>query len=86
MFFKFMNYGNVLANVNTTLQQRNSRVDFVSFIVPLGIATFVCIITTLVFGIFIKKNRRIVLPWHKGIAFMTLILGLVHGALALIFY
>lgn len=46
--------------------------------VPLGISTLVLLFTTLSLGIFMKKNRRLIFPWHKRFAILTAISALLH--------
>jgi hypothetical protein len=55
-----------------------------SFIVPLGIATLVLLATTLTVGLTIKRKRRVLLPVHKTLAFVTLGSALCHGLLVLL--
>ncbi len=49
-------------------------------IAPLGAATLFCVITTLILGLNLKKNRKVILPWHRGMAFTTVVLALTHAA------
>jgi len=57
-----------------------------SLIEPLGIAAFVCMSITLILGLFIKKNRKKLMPWHVRIGFLTFIIVIVHGSLVLFFH
>jgi hypothetical protein len=55
-----------------------------SFIKPLGITTFALLATTLTVGLRIRKKRRVLLPVHKTLAFITLASALCHGLLVLL--
>jgi hypothetical protein len=50
-----------------------------SLIVPLGITTLVLIASTLSVGLFIRKKRRVLLPVHRTLAFLTLAGGLCRA-------
>ncbi|MFH1459166.1 MAG: hypothetical protein ABIG64_02160 [Candidatus Omnitrophota bacterium] len=60
--------------------------NLTQFLLPLGIATFTCIVITLGLGLNIHKNRKLLLPWHKRTAFLALVLALIHGAIALFLF
>ncbi len=64
----------------------DNNFDFSSFIVPLGIISLISIAITVVMGLLIKKNRGVLLPWHKRLAFLTLILASIHGVIVIIFH
>jgi len=86
VFFTFIASRNVLADEAAHMYKQDSRFNFAGLLVPLGVATLFCIVVTLVLGLFIRKNRNILLPWHKRMAFLTLLLAILHGALALILF
>ena len=44
---------------------------------PLGFTTLVLLVTTVVLG-FLRRSRPGLLPWHKRIGPLTLIVALVH--------
>ena len=86
LFFSFILTSGVFANGDIHNHQSENQFDFSSIIVPLGITTLICLIATLILGLLMPKNRKILFPWHKGIAFITLILALMHGVMVLIFH
>ena len=86
IFFNFIIGVNAYANGTSHNHQPEAQFDFNVFIVPLGISTLICLISTLILGFSMRKNRKILFPLHKKIAFITLMLGLVHGAMVLIFH
>ena len=53
--------------------------DWYSLVEPLGIATLVLIVATVSVGLLIKKKRRVLLPLHRTLAFLTLAAGLCHA-------
>lgn len=55
------------------------------FIEPLGITTLVCLITTFTLGLTMARNRRLLFPWHRRVAYLTLVVALSHAALVLLF-
>jgi hypothetical protein len=55
-----------------------------SFIKPLGITTITLLVATLIVGLTMKKKRRVLLPVHRTLAFITLALALSHGLLVLL--
>ena len=86
LFLGFMLTGGVFENGNIHNHQSEHQFDFSTIIVPLGITTLICLIATLTIGLLMPKNRKILFPWHKRMAFMTLILALMHGVMVLIFH
>jgi preprotein translocase subunit SecG len=52
---------------------------------PMGILTFCCMVSTLLLGIFMPKNRKKFFPWHKRLAYLTITSAVLHGALVMIF-
>jgi len=57
-----------------------------TLIVPLGVITFFCLISTLLLGLSMPKNRKRLFPWHKRLAAITLIMAIIHATMALIFH
>jgi len=55
-------------------------------IVPLGVATITSLLTTLALGFFLRKNRKRIFPWHRGVAVLTAALALTHAILVMIYY
>ncbi len=51
---------------------------------PLGIVTLVLLATTLTVGLLMKKNRRVLFPLHRTLAFITLASAVFHGLLVLL--
>lgn len=47
----------------------------------LGLVTLLSLITTLILGLTMRKNPKVLMPWHKRIATFTVIVGITHGAL-----
>lgn len=86
LFFSFVLTCGVLANGDVHIHQSDKQFDFSSTIVPLGITTLICLIVTLTLGLIMPKNRKILFSWHKRIAFITLILALMHVFMVLIFH
>jgi hypothetical protein len=75
-------YANSILADTTSPDTLKNNLD--SLIIGLGISTLACIVTTLVIGFLIKKNRKILLPWHRTIAVLTLVLALSHAIIVLI--
>ncbi|MEN8142726.1 MAG: hypothetical protein ABFQ82_03905 [Thermodesulfobacteriota bacterium] len=59
---------------------------FKLLIVPLGVATFVSIVTTLTLGLKMARNRAAIFPWHRRMAICTMLLALCHATLVIIFH
>jgi len=55
-----------------------------ALIEPLGIVTLVLLVTTLTMGLLMKRNRRVLFPLHRTLAFITLASALFHGLLVLL--
>ncbi len=60
--------------------------NFGRLIVPAGILTFVSLLATLSTGLFMKKNRKLLFPWHKRLAILTVISALLRIALVIGFH
>jgi len=46
---------------------------------PLGICTLVLLVATSLLGFLLKRNRKLLLPWHQRLAVATLVAGAVHA-------
>ena len=57
-----------------------------SLIEPLGVVTFLCLISTFILGQLMPKNRKSLFPWHKRMAIITLIVALTHVTMVLLFH
>ncbi len=55
-------------------------------VVPFGIATLSLAALTACAGLFMPKNRKALLPWHKRLAATTIVLGVCHATLVFIFH
>jgi hypothetical protein len=62
------------------------RFSVQTLIVPLGLTTLACLASTLALGLRMSRNRKAIFPWHRGLAFTTLALALVHAILVLLFH
>jgi hypothetical protein len=60
--------------------------NYSTIIAPLGITTLLGLLTTLTLGLNMHKNRKLLFPWHKRIAFTTVFLAITHASLVLIFH
>ena len=76
----------VLANGTGHANQLNEHFSFKNLIVPLGIITVICLISTLVLGFLMPKKSKILFPWHKRMAIITLISAITHGVMVMIFH
>lgn len=59
-------------------EHENGHFSTASLIVPLGISTFTLLLITLAAGLFMKKNRKLLFPWHRRLAVATLFLAIAH--------
>ena len=75
--------GNALANGEPGLDDPESTI-FKLLIIPLGVATFVSIVTTLTLGLKMARNRAAIFPWHRRMAISTMLLALCHATLVII--
>jgi len=64
-------------------QNHEHSLSWGSLVEPLGIATFVLLACTLTLGLLMKKNRRVLLPLHRALAFITLTSAICHALLVL---
>lgn len=75
--------GNALANGGNGHEQEGTI--FKSLIAPFGVVTFSLLLTTIILGMKMARNRAVFSPWHRRIAFSTLFLALCHATLVIIF-
>jgi len=52
-----------------------------SFIVPMGITTFVLLLGTALTGWFMPKNRKVLFKVHRILALLTIIAAMAHASL-----
>lgn len=71
--------------VNGELDHHNKS-GLAAAAVPLGILTLLCLITTLVLGLTMRKNPKVLFPWHKRMAIFTLIVAITHGTIIILFH
>ena len=71
---------------STNHQHSHDTFSTRQLIAPAGITTFILLLATLSLGIFMKRNRKLLFPWHKRIAILTLIAGLIHASLVIFFH
>ncbi|NOZ22261.1 MAG: YHS domain-containing protein [Planctomycetes bacterium] len=57
-----------------------------SLVRPFGIATLTLLALTACAGLFRRKNPKLLLKWHKRLAFATVALALCHALLVLLFH
>ena len=77
--------GNALANGEPGHDDPESTI-FKLLIIPLGVATFFSIVTTLTLGLKMARNRAAIFPWHRRMAIFTMLLALCHATLVIIFH
>jgi len=51
---------------------------------PFGLATLSLLIVTFCFGFFMKKNPKLLHPWHRRLAYVTIVVALCHATLVLV--
>ena len=78
--------GTLYASGNGHEHQAAGHFKPASLIEPLGVLTFLCLISTFILGQLMPKNRKTLLPWHKRMAVITLIIALTHVTMVLIFH
>ena len=54
------------------------------YIEAFGLTTLSLLIVTFCFGLFMKKNPKVLHKWHKRLAYVTIIVALSHATLVLI--
>ena len=78
--------GALYASGNGHERQAAGHFKPASLIEPLGVLTFLCLISTFILGQLMPKNRKTLFPWHKRMAVITLIVALTHVTMVLIFH
>ena len=78
--------GSLYASGNGHGHQPAGHFKPASLIEPLGILTFLCLISTFILGQLMPKNRKPLFAWHKRMAVITLIIALTHVTMVLIFH
>jgi YHS domain-containing protein len=51
---------------------------------PFGLATLSLLIVTFCFGFFMKKNPKVLHPWHRRLGYVTIVVALCHATLVLL--
>ncbi len=52
-------------------------------VMPFGVLTFIFLMLTLLSGLFMRKNRKLLFPWHKRFAFSTVTVAICHVLLVI---
>ncbi len=95
IFINFTLVNNIFANGNHEHGNHNHGVvidqGFVitDLIAPLGITTLTLLLLTFSMGFYISKvpkKRKLILPWHKRVASLTVILALSHAIIVIFFH
>ncbi len=73
--------GHVLAN-----EGHAHAVSWGSLVVPFGIATLSLAVLTALLGLLMPKNRKLLFKWHRRFAVATLVAGVCHATLVLLFH
>jgi hypothetical protein len=77
--------GCALANGGEELHAPENSI-FKFLIVPLGVATFFSVLTTISLGLKMSSNRELIFPWHKRMALITMLLALSQATMVIIFH
>ena len=48
---------------------------------PAGVLTILSLFSTLTLGLIMKKNRKVIFPWHRRCAFFTGACAIIHSTL-----
>ncbi len=48
---------------------------------PAGVLTILSLFSTLTIGLMMKKNRKVIFPWHRRCAFLTGACAIIHSTL-----
>ena len=84
--FNAASAGTLYAGNNIYEHQAAGQFDPADLIEPLGALTFLCLIATFILGQLMPKLRKALFPWHKRMAVITLICGLTHVTMVLLFH
>ena len=69
---------------NQAGQEQGNNWGLFRFIVPAGITTLSFLLATLVLGLNIRRNRKVLLPLHKWLGIATVCLAVLHLSLVLL--
>lgn len=53
-------------------------------VLALGVATFIVAASALSTGLYMKKNRKLLFPWHRRLGIATGVCALIHGIIAML--
>jgi len=68
-------------------EPEHSSVGSTAWVVaPFGIATFTLLLATLLAGLFMPRNRKVLYKWHRKLAVAALAMALLHGLLAILLF
>lgn len=56
----------------------NNKFNFAVLIAPFGILTFFFLTCSLLSGLFMGKNRKLLFPWHKRLAITAFLMAICH--------
>jgi hypothetical protein len=51
---------------------------------PAGVLTILSFFSTLTLGLIMKKNRKVIFPWHRRSAFITGACAIIHSTLVML--
>jgi hypothetical protein len=51
---------------------------------PAGVLTILSLFSTLTLGLIMKKNRKVIFPWHRRCAFLTGACAIIHSTLVML--
>ena len=54
------------------------------YVEPFGLATLSLLFVTFCCGFFMKKNPKVLLKWHKRVAYVTIIVASCHATLVML--
>ena len=94
LFLNLITVNNIFASGNHehgshthgTVEQGFNIADIIA---PLGITTLVLLLITFTMGLILSKypkKRKKILPWHKRVAFLTVIVALSHAIIVIFFH
>ena len=66
------------------LRRNIDMIELYRFVKPAGITTLSFLLATLVVGLNIRRNRKVLLPLHKALGITTVCLAPVHLLLVLL--
>ena len=92
LFLNLITASNIFAHGNEHGSHEaivNQGFTIADIIAPLGITTLVLLLITFTMGLILSKypkKRKKILPWHKRVAFLTVILALSHAVIVIFFH